>query len=91
MKKKFIFTQLSGPIIGCFVGYGVIRLLFYFFSDWYMADKISHVLVFGTVIILSCVLGILLWGKVLIMLGILSKEEAKGYPFSKPWESIENE
>jgi len=26
-----------------------------------------------------------LWGRILVFLGILTKEEAKGYPYSKPW------
>jgi hypothetical protein len=26
-----------------------------------------------------------LWGKVLIAIGLLTKEEAKGYPYAKPW------
>jgi len=28
-----------------------------------------------------------LWGKVLVLMGILTKDEAKGYPYSKPWEN----
>ena len=27
-----------------------------------------------------------LWGRVLVLFGVLSKEEAKGYPFSEPWK-----
>ena len=27
-----------------------------------------------------------LWGRILVVIGVLSKEEAKGYPYSKPWE-----
>ena len=32
---------------------------------------------------------IFLWGRILVLIGILSKEEAKGYPYSKPWEKKE--
>jgi hypothetical protein len=27
-----------------------------------------------------------LWARFLVVLGVLSKEEAKGYPYAKPWE-----
>jgi hypothetical protein len=26
-----------------------------------------------------------LWGRILVVIGVLTKEEAKGYPYSKPW------
>ena len=33
---------------------------------------------------------IILWGKMLVFMGILTKEEAKGYPYSKPWVNKES-
>lgn len=89
LRNKFIFTQISGPLVGCFSGYAAMKLLMYFFSGWYEGDKVSHVAVFALIIILSCLLGMFFWGKVLIKFKILSKKEAKGYPFSRPWESNE--
>jgi|WetSurSiteA1Bulk_404760.scaffolds.fasta_scaffold284303_1 hypothetical protein len=85
VKRKYVFTQASAPVIGCFTGYVAVRMLFHFLSDWYQPDKVFHVLFFGVTIIMSCLIGIFLWGKVLLFLGVLTKEEAKGYPFSKPW------
>jgi hypothetical protein len=32
-----------------------------------------------------------MWGRFLVIIRLLSKKEAKGYPFSKPWESNEND
>ena len=29
-----------------------------------------------------------LWGRILVWLGILTREEAKGYPYSNPWEKL---
>ncbi len=40
------------------------------------------VITFGIILIGS----MLLWGRVLVLFGALTKEEAKGYPYSKPWE-----
>ena len=30
--------------------------------------------------------GMFLWGRMLVLIGILTKEEAKGYHFSNPWK-----
>ena len=86
MKKKYVFTQTSAPFVGCFTGYAALRMLTYFFSGWYQPDKVAHVLFFGSVIIVTCLVGIFLWGKILVWLRVLSREEAKGYPFSRPWQ-----
>jgi hypothetical protein len=48
-----------------------------------------HVLVvIGAVVAVACIgiLGMVLWGRFLVVIGLLTKEEARGYPYSKPWE-----
>ena len=37
----------------------------------------------------GCVRLVFLWGRFLAVSGILSKEEAKGDPYAKPWEKDE--
>jgi hypothetical protein len=91
LRKKFIFTQISGPLVGSLSGYAAIKLLLHFFSSWYQGSKVTHVIILGAIIILSCMLGMFMWGRFLVIIRLLSKKEAKGYPFSKPWESNEND
>ncbi len=31
------------------------------------------------------ILGMVLWGRLLVVIGLLTKEEARGYPYGKPW------
>jgi len=86
MKRKFIFTQISAPIVGCLSAYTTIRCLMYFLANWYQGDKVSHVIFFAVTVLGSCMFGMFLWGQLLVKFGILSTKEAKGYPFAKPWE-----
>lgn len=89
MKKKYIFTQISAPIVGCLSSYAVLRVLLYFFSNHFQKDSALHVIIFGVVIVAACLIGMLLWGRALLFLKILTKDEVKGYPFAKPWEKSE--
>ncbi len=86
MNKKFYFTQLSAPIVAGACGCIAVQLLKFFLGDWYNDEDIVNVVILGTIIITSCIVGMILWGKFLVLIGILNTEEAKGYPFSKPWE-----
>jgi|WetSurMetagenome_2_1015567.scaffolds.fasta_scaffold406460_1 hypothetical protein len=87
MKKKYYFTQISAPVIASLTGYVAVKLLKLFLGDWFQADNSVHVLFFGTTIVVVSLGGVSIWGKILSLIGILSKKEAKGYPFSKPWEA----
>jgi hypothetical protein len=89
LQNKFIFTQISGSLIGCVSGYVAAKLLMYFFASWYQGTKATHVMFFAISIISSCIFGMFLWGKFLVLIKLLTEKEAKGYPFSKPWESTE--
>ncbi|MBU4316821.1 MAG: hypothetical protein KKF30_06055 [Proteobacteria bacterium] len=86
MEKKYLFTQGSAPIVGCLSSYAVLRVLLYYFSGRFQKDSILHVIIFGAAFITACLIGMVLWGRVLVLFKILSKNEAKGYPFAKPWE-----
>jgi hypothetical protein len=84
--KKYLFTQVSAPIVGCLSSYAVLRVLLYYFSGYFQRDSVLYVITFGAAIIAACLIGMFLWGRVLVLFKILSKDEAKGYPFAKPWE-----
>jgi hypothetical protein len=86
VKKRYVLTQVSAPVIGCLSGYATLIIVAHLLSGWYQPDRVAHVLFFGSTIIIASLLGILLWGRILVLLGILSREEAKGYPFSRPWQ-----
>ena len=50
-------------------------------------DNISHLDIFIiSAIFLTVPITMVIWGKILVVFGILSKSEAKGYPWSKPWK-----
>ncbi|MFC1703946.1 hypothetical protein ACFL1E_04080 [Candidatus Omnitrophota bacterium] len=82
--KKFIFTQISAP----FIGGGSVILGAMFFRKHFPIQTFTLLTTVLTMVGFLVVLvgSILLWGRILVLLGILTKEEAKGYPFSKPWE-----
>lgn len=86
-KLKFFFTQISAPIIGFASLFFVLliakNLIPSFFNDLNFVKICMFVLFFVTVLLGSMIL----WGRILVRLKILTKEEAKGYPYSKPWEN----
>lgn len=88
MKKsigKYIFTQGSGVVVGIIAAYLLIlisRQLRPSLSN--LTDSLS-ITVFTIFVLLAFVVIMTLWGKVLVAIGLLTKGEAKGYPYSKPW------
>ena len=88
MKKsigKYIFTQGSG-VVGGLISVCLPILIIRKLKPSLLAfsDSIS-ITVFTICVLLAFVFIMTLWGKVLIVLGFLTKEEAKGYPYAKPW------
>jgi len=88
MKKrigKYLFTQISGlfvALISVFVLILLIRKIQPSLLD--LADLLS-ISIF-MIFFLSVLIGsMILWGKLLVFVGLLTEEEAKGYPYSKPW------
>lgn len=82
MKSKYIFTQISAVIIFFLSAYLFTKVMKHY--SW--QNNIKMVLI--SIVFWVATYGLLLciWGRILVALGVLSKEEAKGYPFSKPWE-----
>jgi len=83
LKKKYYFTQISAILIAVLSSYITFELL----DNWFQTGNIVHELFFATIICFATFFGMILWGKILYWLGILSKKEAKGFPYSKPWET----
>jgi membrane-bound ClpP family serine protease len=83
--RKFIFTQLSAPIVCGVTILGIGFLIGKFHpingKNLTLTDCLLLLLLFA-----SMFLSMYFWGRILVLLGILTKEEAKGYPYSKPWE-----
>jgi len=85
MKGKYYFTQLSAPIIG-------LAAMFFFFA---LAGKLHIIetdninfldLIVISAIFLTVPVTMVIWGKFLVLFGILNRDEARGYPWSKPWK-----
>ena len=85
MNRKYYITQLSAPIVG--VGVALI-LLAIVGKLGILNNAKSEELEFITIslVFLTIPITMVIWGKILALLGILSKSEAKGFPWSKPWK-----
>lgn len=87
--KKFLFTQLSAPIVG-FGNWFLVLLLIkdnlHSFLDSYSHSTFLKMSIYMGLFMFVLVGSMLIWGRILVLLGILTKEEAKGYPFSTPWK-----
>ncbi len=84
--KRFFITQISAPFVGItgfFLLLGAVRH-FNWLTDFNSASQII-LLIF--ILLVGVVGSMVLWGRFLVVVGILTKEEAKGYPYSKPWEN----
>jgi hypothetical protein len=86
-EPRFYFSQLSAlAVIGvAFLGWClIVRSIFGpIDSDAIGAFGLLAFLV-GTFVFCSAAIG--LWRLLLVRLGLLSREEARGYPYSRPWE-----
>ena len=90
-KTKSIFTQLSAIVL-FFVAMSLvtlvgIRLFGISVSEKPQGTKLLLFLVFiCPSVVVSTGLTFWIWSRVLVFLKILSPQDAKGYPFSKPWQ-----
>ena len=90
---RFLFTQLSAPVVW-FSTVGIVGLLLVreFDALSWVDERPGSLLqvlgigAVGAVIAFVGVLAMVAWGRLLVMIGLLTKEEARGYPNSKPWE-----
>ena len=85
MRGKYYFTQLSAPIVGV----GIVLLLLALVGKFHIieTDNIDIVdTIIISIIFLTVPVSMVIWGKILVLFGILNKDDAKGYPWSKPWK-----
>lgn len=87
---RFIFTQISGVIAGLFGAFLAVKILYTKMQSTFESTGGTFPFVavlFLAVILVGSMIGAMkIWGWLLVKFGLLSKEEAKGYPCSKPWE-----
>ena len=86
--RKFIFTQISAPFVGFAGVFLTIFILnrLHWIPDPKTEPNLIKILIIVILFITVLIGSMVLWGRILVMLGILTEEEAKGYPYSKPWE-----
>jgi H+/Cl- antiporter ClcA len=91
---RFIFTQISGVIVGLVVAFIAVYLSYtrmkYIFESNNDHFPLFPVMLVSIAFVVTVIGSMKLWGLLLVKTGILSKEEAKGYPYSKPWEKDDN-
>jgi hypothetical protein len=92
---RFLFAQLSA-FVAFFVSVGIVLLVLgrvfdlrSWASEW-PGSAIQMAGVVGAVVAVGCIgmLAVVLWGRLLVAIGLLTREEARGYPYSRPWETV---
>lgn len=87
-RLKFTLTQISAlipAIAGIFISLFASRS-FIDFNDRPSEFPVVQVGLFIIIFMTSVFLLFKFWAWILVQSNILTKEEAKGYPYSKPWE-----
>jgi uncharacterized protein YacL len=82
---KYIFAQTSGVVVGLVSASLLVLIIRKLKPSFLDLTNTLSLIVFTIIILLVFVFTMTLWGKVLVARGLLTKEEAKGYPYSKPW------
>lgn len=87
---RFVFTQISGVVAGLLGAFVAVKMLYIKMQSTFEGTDGTFPFVavlFLAVILVGSMIGAMkIWGWLLVKIGLLSKEEAKGYPYSKPWE-----
>jgi hypothetical protein len=86
IKSKYIATQLSAPIIGFASIFFVIFIVKLFSPSIFYEMSLFKVVLIVISFMIILIGSMILWGRVLVFFGALTKEEARGYPYSRPWE-----
>ena len=92
---KYVFTQLSAVFAFYATPATVVLSIKKLvgaerFSEWYSLCDSSfwYAIIVGiSFFLIPGLTGMFLWGRLLVLIGMLTKKEAKGYPFSDPRES----
>lgn len=69
------------------VGFGAMIFLAFCIGKYFRIDlRAFSGWIILAIVFLALPLSMYLWGRILVLVGILTKDEARGYPFPKPWE-----
>jgi len=85
--KKYFFTQLSAPLTGAagvLVSIWALKALNIITNE--KLENVYFVGVLGFCLIVTLIATMSAWGRILVLFGLLTREEVKGYPYSRPWE-----
>ena len=86
-EPRFYFSQLSGlaVIAVAFIGWClIVRSIFGPINSDAIGAVILAAFLVGALVFCAAAIGV--WRFLLVRLGLLSREEARGYPYSRPWE-----
>ena len=93
IEKRFMFTQLSAIVVGCGAMWVALMLIVplsrvFGFSPGGLVDVpvLPGVLLFLLAMAVVVPAAWYAWKWLLVCVGLLSRREAEGYPYSKPWE-----
>jgi len=92
--RRFVLTQLSAIPVVCgavIVSGWITKLLFAPIIHEIVILHPSRALIPVSALVIEALIltyiGLWVWGRFLVVAGILTSKEAKGYPFSRPWEN----
>jgi hypothetical protein len=83
---KYIATQISAPVFAFLVLLSASVILKHFYPLFLVAIDLPKVLTLLSSFLFVIIGSMALWGRILVILGVLTKGEAKGYPWRKSWE-----
>lgn len=86
-KSKYYFTQLSAPVVFFISIFFLLKFTKTLYPEFFIDSDRNKIFIFSVVFVPLSVFSMVLWGKVLVLMKILSREEAQGYPYSKPWKN----
>ena len=91
---RFIFTQVSGVVAGLLGAFMAVKLIYPKMQSSLEGDSgnfpVVAAIIWAVILVISLIGTMKLWGWLLVKIGFPSKEEAKGYPYSKPWKEKES-
>lgn len=85
-RAKYIATQVSGPIFAFLIIFLLLVIVKNFYSSLLVEMGVTKILVFLFSFLVLLLGSMVLWGRILVLFGVLTKDEAKRYPWSKPWK-----
>ena len=89
INRKFVFTQISALPIA----FGGVFSSLYILREFNLIENfkdIKDIVIFIVAFLSGIFIPWKLWSVLLVKVNVLTKEEARGYPYARPWESKGN-